>query len=828
MTSTSEKSELAQTIELINADDATLEKVSREGLLSLSLTEMKTIQAHYRSIGRNPTDIELETIAQTWSEHCYHKTFRAAFDYREEKRASEPSLFGGQPKHFDNLLKDTIVRATRSLNMPWCLSVFEDNAGVIAFDETDAICFKVETHNHPSALEPYGGAGTGLGGVIRDILGCGLGGKPVMNTDVFCFGMMDTKPEVLREGMLHPKRIARGVVSGVRDYGNRMGIPTANGAIYFDPGYTGNPLVFCGTVGLIPNNAIKKSVMPGDLVVTVGGRTGRDGIHGATFSSAPLEKGITSSVVQIGHAIVEKKAMDVLLQARDRRLYRSVTDCGAGGFSSAIGELGKETGVRVHLERAPLKYDGLKPWEIWLSESQERMVLAVAPDQWPTLKILFEQEDVEAMVIGEFTDDHKLTVMYGETIVGQVDMGFLHDGCPKLSLEAVWDSDKHAARYRSEASFPRVATEPSSAKKKNAVAIGNSGLDLESALTALLSHPVIASKERVIRQYDHEVQGGSIIKPLMGTDHNAPMDACVFRPKLNIWKGVVVSNGLAPELGKWDPYLMAQVAVDEAYRNMIAVGGQLAYAAILDNFCWGDAKHINDTAALVRAAEGAREAAEAYQLPFISGKDSFHNTWRSADGVLHSIPPTLLVSAIGVLEDVRGCVTSDLKNVDHAIYLVGETQATLKGSVAGAVLGLTKNEEPLPTVSFTAARAMYKKLQNAMKHALVASCHDVSDGGLAVAVAEMAFGGTVGAELALNNSPMSLEHVLFSESPSRLVVAVAQEHKQAFETTLGANAVQIGQTTKRRNFTIKKDNAVLLDVPVADLKTPWLGALEAL
>jgi phosphoribosylformylglycinamidine synthase len=829
MISISELSDLANVVNVVDTDDASLERVSREGLLSLTLNEMKTIQAHFLKQGRNPTDIELETIAQTWSEHCYHKTFRASFDYREEKRDGEPSLFGGQPKHFDNLIKETIFRATRELNMPWCLSVFEDNAGVIAFDDTDAICFKVETHNHPSALEPYGGAGTGLGGVIRDILGCGLGGKPVMNTDVFCFGMLDTKPEVLREGMLHPKRIARGVVSGVRDYGNRMGIPTANGAIYFDPGYTGNPLVFCGTVGLIPNDAIKKSVHPGELVVTVGGRTGRDGIHGATFSSAPLEKGITSSVVQIGHAIVEKKAMDVLLQARDKRLYRSITDCGAGGFSSSIGELGKETGVRVNLEKAPLKYPGLKPWEIWLSESQERMVLAVPPEKWPALKMLCEQEGVEAVAIGEFTNDRQLTVLYNDTPVAELDMEFMHDGCPKLSIEAVWNSDKHAARYRNAAEFGTASPEVNGRWDNLPHSVFSSPKFLKEALLGLLAHPVIASKERVIRQYDHEVQGGSVIKPLMGSAHDAPMDACVFRPKLDSWRGVVVSNGMAPEMGKWDPYLMAQMAVDEAYRNMIAVGGRLTAAAILDNFCWGDSKNVYDVGALVRAAEGAREAAEAYQLPFISGKDSFHNTWRSADGALHSIPPTLLISAIGVLEDTRGCVTSDLKGVDHLIYLVGDTQPTMKGSLAGAVLNITKNSDPLPALSFHNARTMYKKLQTAMRHALVASCHDVSDGGLLVALAEMAFGGTVGLEISAGSSPISIEQFFFSEGPSRLVVAIAPEHKAAFEASLGfGHLMLIGKTTRKRHLLIKNGEEISLDMPVSELKKAWLGGLEAL
>ncbi len=381
--------------DFLNASDDELKKISSAGLLSLSLEEMKKIQNHFKDLGREPTDVELETLAQTWSEHCVHKTFKAAVSYEERPSATGTAVgptLGART--YTNLLKETIAKATDDLALPWCLSVFKDNAGIIEFDEKDGIAFKCETHNHPSALEPYGGAGTGLGGVIRDVLGCGLGAKPVMNTDVFCFGDLNTPAKNIPDGALHPRRIARGVIAGVRDYGNRMGIPTSNGAIYFDRGYVGNPLVFCGTVGIIPKNFIDKTVQPGDLVVVMGGRTGRDGIHGATFSSAPLEGGITSNVVQIGHAIMEKKVMDVLLQARDKKLYRSITDCGAGGFSSAIGELGKDTGVDVDLEKAPLKYPGLRPWEIWVSESQERMVFAVPPENWNSLQLLCQQENV--------------------------------------------------------------------------------------------------------------------------------------------------------------------------------------------------------------------------------------------------------------------------------------------------------------------------------------------------------------------------------------------------------------------------------------------------
>ncbi len=828
MTSTSEKTRSATQIPLLEADDAELERISRQGMLSLTLQEMKTIQAHFVSLGRLPTDCELETLAQTWSEHCYHKTFRARCNYLEEVVDGEEPLAPNGSKRYENLLKETIMRATRELGQPWCLSVFEDNAGVIGFDDEDAVCFKVETHNHPSALEPYGGAGTGIGGVIRDILGCGLGGKPVLNTDVFCFGMMDTPNQTLREGMLHPKRIARGVVSGVRDYGNRMGIPTSNGAVYFDPGYTGNPLVFCGTVGLLPINAIKKSVQPGDLIVAVGGRTGRDGIHGATFSSAPLEKGITSSVVQIGHAIVEKKVMDVQLQARAKNLYRSVTDCGAGGFSSAVGELGKETGVRVQLEKAPLKYPGLSPWEIWISESQERMVFAVPPENWNAFSALFRSEDVEAVVIGEFTADKKLTVNYGNETVAELNMEFLHDGCPKLELEAIWNSNKHRETYRSVALENRNPG-PTSTDGKVDAGVKQASMTIPEILKYLLSHPIIASKESIVRQYDHEVQGGSIIKPFTGVAHDAPTDACVFRPKLDTWRGVAVSNGLNPEMGKWDPYVMAKVAVDEAYRNLVAVGGGLRYAAILDNFCWGDAKNTYDLGGLVRASEGAREAAMAYQLPFISGKDSFHNTWRSADGQLHSIPPTLLISAIGIIDDVRGCVTSGLKGAENLLYLIGETRGELQGSLIYYLLGnaVEKSGQKLPNVQFGDAKSLYKKLQSAMKHKLVLSCHDLSEGGLAVAAAEMAFGGDVGVELSPTLRNADLTTMLFSETPSRFLVEVSPEHRTAFEQTMGALLVEaVGKTTKKPAFVVVKEGQSVFQQPVKALKEMWQQPLK--
>ena len=423
-------------IPIRDVDDQELTRISREGILSLNLDEMKAIQAYFVRQGREPTDIEIETIAQTWSEHCVHKTFKSRIEYTENE---------GPIEVIDGLFNSFIRRATAEIDKDWCVSVFVDNAGIIEFDDQYNITFKVETHNHPSAIEPYGGAGTGIGGVIRDTLGTGLGAKPILNTDVFCFGPPDLPFDQLPTGSLHPRRIFKGVVAGVRDYGNRMGIPTANGAILFDVRFTGNPLVFCGNVGLIPKNRCEKSVLPGDLILAVGGRTGRDGIHGATFSSLELDDASENlgSMVQIGNPIMEKKIVDVLMEARDRHLFRSITDCGAGGFSSAVGEMGSDTGAEVHLEKALLKYEGLAPWEIWLSEAQERMVLALPPENLQEMMALCQAESVEATALGEFTDSGALRVRYDGELVAELDMRFLHGGLPIPTKKAIWNAPRH-------------------------------------------------------------------------------------------------------------------------------------------------------------------------------------------------------------------------------------------------------------------------------------------------------------------------------------------------------------------------------------------------
>ncbi|MEK7354565.1 MAG: phosphoribosylformylglycinamidine synthase subunit PurL, partial [Chloroflexota bacterium] len=619
---------------------------------------------------------ELETLGQTWSEHCVHKTFKGRI------------TFG--TAIIDNLLKSTIIKATRQLAKPWCISVFEDNAGVIDFDGKWALCFKVETHNHPSAVEPYGGAATGLGGVVRDPLGTGLGAKPIANTDVFCFGPPDLPYEKLPKGVLHPRRIFKGVRAGVADYGNRLGIPTLNGAVVFDERYTANPLVYCGTVGLMPEELGRlRHQKPGDLVVVVGGKTGRDGIHGVTFASERLTEessAVSYSSVQIGNAIVEKKVIDVLLQARDRRLYRRITDVGGGGLSSAVGEMGAETGVRVDLDKVPLKYAGLSYSEIWVSESQERMVLAVPPEHIEELLSLFASEDVEASVIGEFTSDRRLQLFYKGKLVGDLTMQFLHGGLPQLSRKAVWQQPQFVE--------PDFASPP----------------DLGESLKAILGSWNVCSKEWVIRQYDHEVQGGSVLKSMVGIHNDGPGDAAIIRPLLDSDRGAIISNGINPKYGEIDPYWMAASAIDEALRQIVAVGGNLDRVALLDNFCWGNPERPEILGALLWAAQACHDMSIDYGTPFISGKDSLYNEFEH-EGKLVSIPHTLLISAIGVMADTKLAVSMDFKKAGNLIYVVGLTKNELGGSAYFGTHGFIGNK--VPRVDAKSARALMHKLSQA-------------------------------------------------------------------------------------------------------------------
>jgi len=778
------------TVPIRDLDDEALMKLSKEGQLYLTLVEMQTIQQQFRDLGRDPTDVELETLAQTWSEHCSHKTLAGRISYRDEN---------GE-RRFDNMLKETIFAVTQQIRsdlgeQDWCVSVFEDNAGVVRFDDEHNVVFKVETHNHPSALEPYGGANTGIGGVIRDPLGTGMGAKPICNTDIFCFAPPDTPPESLPPGVLHPRRVMKGVVAGVRDYGNRMGIPTVNGALYFDPRYLGNPLVYCGNAGILPRDKSHKHPQAGDHVVTIGGRTGRDGIHGATFSSAELthhSETVSGGAVQIGNAITEKMLLDVMLVARDRGLYNAVTDCGAGGFSSAVGEMGEKIGAEVWLEKAPLKYEGLSYWEIWISEAQERMVLSVPPEHWEDFSSLCASEGVEATIIGKFVPTGRLELKYNGTRVADLSMDFLHDGQPPVVRDAVYE--------------PKPV-EPVTSGEGGRLAQPEQPVDQTETLLAILGSLNVASKEWVIRQYDHEVQGGSVIKPLVGVANDGPGDASVLRPVLSSRRGLVISCGMNPKYGDFDTYHMAASAIDEAIRNCVAVGADPSRIAILDNFCWGYTDRPETLGSLVRAALACHDVALAYGTPFISGKDSLNNefSYEDEDGQKRTIaiPSSLLISAMGQVDDVRTCVTMDLKQAGNLLYQVGTTKAELGGSHFCQIQGHSGGQ--VPTVETETASKTFTVLHHAIKTGLVRSCHDLSEGGLAVAVAEMAFAGGLGAKIRLEQVPHDVPadcdggldaNLLFSESNSRFLCEVPAENKDEFERLLGdAPHAEVGDVT---------------------------------
>ncbi len=789
-------------VRLSGLDDAALIKLSQAGQLALSADEMRRVRDHFAASGREPTECELETVAQTWSEHCSHKTLKGRIEYRETIRGMTRTV------QFENMLKETVFAATQEIIQSlgaanWCVSVFADNAGVVRFSESNHLAIKVETHNRPSAIEPYGGANTGLGGVIRDILGTALGARPVASTDVFCFAPPTTPESELPPGVIHPRRILQGVVAGVRDYGNRMGIPTVNGSVFFDPRYLANPLVFCGTVGLVPVGFETKRVAPGDLVVAVGGRTGRDGIHGATFSSVELtaeSESISGGAVQIGHAIQEKMVLDVLLAARDRRLYTSITDCGAGGFSSAVGEMAEGFGAEVHLDRAPLKYAGLSPTEIWISESQERMVLAVPPGNWDALRALCAAEGVEAVALGTFTDSGRLKLYYQSRPVADIELEFLHGGRPPVNRLATY-------------TLPAIASAPPA-----------TAMTPGEILLAILAMPSVASKEWIVRQYDHEVQAGSVIKPLVGIHEDGPSDAAVIAPELGSRLGAAIGHGLCPQFAEFDPAASAACAIDEAVRNVVAVGADPSRIAILDNFCWGNVADPEQLGALVRAANECRRVAVAYGTPFVSGKDSLNNEYRGGERRI-TIPPTLLITALGLVRDTHRCVSMDFKEAGNAIYLIGETRDELAGSHACLVTGERGSAVPTPDVAV--APKLFRALHAAIQAGLVRACHDCSEGGLAAALAEMAFAGGLGAEVpslgAVPGPQLSDAVRLFSESPTRFIVEVPPGHEEAFTAGFaGLPCAKIGATVAEQRLRV----GAAIDLGLAQLKEAWQRPLR--
>ncbi len=778
-------------------DDVGLAACSNARLAALDPAELRAIQAYFRAAGRDPTDVEFEMLAQTWSEHCVHKTFRALIDVE----SPDPSPY---PPQVDNILNTYIRRATDEIAAPWVLSAFVDNAGIVAFGPDHEVSFKVETHNHPSAVEPFGGANTGVGGVIRDVLG--VSARPIAATDILCFGPQDTPPDELPAGVLHPRRILSGVVAGVQDYGNKLGLPTVNGAVWFDPGYTANPLVYCGCVGLAPRGLHRSTPQPGDAVVVIGGRTGRDGMRGATFSSQTMDAqtgDVSGASVQIGAPITEKNVIEVLLRARDAGLYSAVTDCGAGGLSSAIGEMGSQIGVEVDLARVPLKYPGLAPWEIWLSEAQERMVFAVPRANLAALQTLCDLFGVEMTDLGEFRGDGRLVVRYAGEPVLDLAVDFLHHGRPQRRLKA-------------RPPKPVPAPEPASSLPEPA-----------EALLGLLAHPNIASKEAILRLYDHEIQGATCVKPLAGPGYG-PSDACVLKPgEVPGMQGIALSNGFNPEYGKVDPYRMALCAVDEAVRNAVAVGADPDRLALLDNFCWGDPQRPELMWALLEAARGCYEAAVAHRAPFISGKDSFNNEYLTRSGARQAIPPSLLISALAILPDVRRAVTMDLKQPGSTLYLVGDFRPTFGGSHFALRFGLPEGapwEAPLPS---TGAPTLYRALHRAMQsEGLVRACHDLSEGGLAVSAVEMCIAGRLGLDLDLP-AVKNASALLFGETAGCLLVAAAPGREAELERAMAGQPLRpVGHVLVEPVFSVNVAGRPLFSLPVLDLAAAWQTPLS--
>ncbi len=808
--------------DLSQMSDRQLLELSRQRVLVLNLNEMKCLQAHLQQperlkerkkvgLGRAYTDCELEALAQTWSEHCKHKIFNAKISYASpEGREDIDSLF-------DTYIRGATSRIRKELGEDdWCLSVFKDNAGVVSFTDELNVAFKVETHNSPSALDPYGGALTGIVGVNRDPFGTGLGAKLVFNTDAFCFGPPDyDKP--LPKGLLHPKRIFEGVREGVEHGGNQSGIPTVNGCILFDERYLGKPLVFCGTGGVMPKEvtgriSYEKKAEAGDAIVMCGGRIGKDGIHGATFSSEELHEGSPATAVQIGDPITQKKMTDFLLRARDMGLYNSITDNGAGGLSSSVGEMALESGgFELHLDRAPLKYPGLQPWEILVSEAQERMTVAVPQEKLDEFLRLSAKMGVESTVLGSFTDSGKYHCLYDGRTVACLDMDFVHDGVPRLELEALWQPPEFP-----EPDFPEPA-------------------DLGKELKGLLSCFDICSKEYVVRQYDHEVQGGSVIKPLTGAMNDGPSDAAVLRPDLDRYEGLVISNGVCPRYSDIDTYYMVFAAVDEAVRNAVSVGASFLGMSGLDNFCWCDPVQSEKTpdgryklAQLVRANKALYEICTAYRIPCISGKDSMKND-ATIGGVKISIPPTLLFSIIARIQDVRKAITMDVKRPGDLVYIIGTTYPEMGASEYFRSRGFIGNS--IPRVRIQEAAATYRQLSLAISGGLVSSCHDCSDGGLGVCLAEKAFSGGLGMDIDLGAVPADgidrLDILLFSESQSRFAVTVAPEKKREFEQGLsGADLALIGEVTDSSLLSMNFDGRSAVNEKIDDLKEAWQRPLR--
>ncbi len=792
-------------VEIRDRSDAALEALSAQRKLSLSLEDMRAIRDHFKQLRRDPTDVELEVLAQTWSEHCKHRIFNAVIHHTTD---NGKEVIHGLFSRYVRCVTEEIMERKPG----FVVSAFHDNAGFIRLDDTWAVGLKVETHNHPSAIEPYAGANTGLGGVIRDILGAGKAARPVASLDVFCLGNPDTDPAALKDGsVIHPLGVLRGVVKGVRDYGNRMGLPTIAGSIYFDDGYCFNPLVFCGTAGVLPLDRIEKRVEPGYRIMVLGGRTGRDGLRGATFSSASLDSNSREDdqgAVQIGNPIEEKKAADCLLRAAEEGLIRFVTDCGAGGLSSATGEMAAEHGASIYLDRVPLKEPGLSSWEIFLSESQERMVLAVEPDDVERMREMADLYESECVEIGTINNDGFLRVFHHGDELCCLDGSFLHTA-PRKTLVSTY------------------TTSPESGTVSGPYMPDSVDHDYTSDLHGLLRHFNVASREPVIREYDHEVLGQTLVKPLAGPDGHCPADGTVFGVDGSA-RYVAMGVSLLPA---WhaNPYRMGRGTVDEAIRQLVVSGANPDRVALLDNFCIGNPEDPHVLGALVETARGMAEAAEACGAPFISGKDSFYNCYETPQGT-QSIPPTLLISGLGIIDERAHITRSFIRRTDSRICLAGLTRPEMGGSVYARMTGATDGDVPRWEAEQT--MTVYRRFHEALRNGWILSAHDLSEGGLAVALAETGFSLRAGMNIQLEAVPVdggpSITERLFSESTGRLLFEVAPAHVDAVTAHFhGLPFAVIGTMNDNHDrLVVGERDTVLLDEKIIHLKESWKNGLK--
>lgn len=743
------------TISLDGLDVAGLAGVNTGRRLGLDPEEMLVIQSHFAERGRPPTDAELEMLAQTWSEHCAHKTFRAEITLEARAGAAD-----SEPTVINSLMKTYLRAATDTIDAPWVRSAFVDNAGILDFEDGWEVAIKAETHNHPSALEPFGGSNTGVGGVVRDILG--VSAKPVAVTDILCFGPEDTDLADVPEGVLHPRRIRDGVIAGVGDYGNKIGVPNIAGAVVHDPSYTTTPLVFAGCLGLLPAGSNPTAAQPGDSIVVFGGAVGRDGVGGATFSSQTMgveTADVAGSSVQIGDPIVEKGLIDVITAARDAGLYTAITDCGAGGLSSAVGEMAEVLGADVDLQLVPRKYPGLAPWEVWLSEAQERMVVATS-DPAPLLE-LAARWSVGAAVIGTFTGEGRIIVRDGDETVIDLDCEFLHDGRPQRKMTAIAVDSERPARQPVE-------------------------LDEVHTLLSLLSHPSIRSNEAIVRTFDHEVLGGTLVRPYGGAAGDGAADGTVLIPPgTSGERGIALGIGVNALYGRIDPEAMAWQVIDEAVRNAVIAGADPNELSLLDNFAWGNPTDPETLGGLVAACHGCHDAAIAFNAPFVSGKDSLYNVFVRPDGTPDPVAPTLVITAMGIVRDLDRVPLTGVVQAANDVWMLGPVDGALGGSHLDDVLG-ADHGGAMPAIDPDSV-ARHHAMAGAIAAGLVSSAHDLSEGGLAVAAAEWAFAGRLG--LALDVEPTA--EALFGEGPGRYLIEVDPENEVAFAAAV-PEAVKIG------------------------------------